>query len=258
MSSIKDKILNSYYDEKEKYILINYLIKIITEKLNAKEDLYNRGLLKKETEIIMYKLSYSINLLLFEYGLKSERNSDILFNGIEFKYISIKIIKNTPNEKEIFIYKRNIRQIFDILMNEINNSKNKYLLDINELNEYEFVKNIFKKLEITKSEKMGIIRKKKIENFQKSNSSSSLDSIVNGIKDIRTNSEDNEIYNREIEIKDENEKKLVELINIIDLKNKIKKILNDEKNEKIQGILITQNITDKSHLYDTFYVEIIN
>lgn len=257
MISIKGKILNSDHDEKEKYILINYLIKIITEKLNAKEDLYNRGLLKKETEVIMYKLSYSINLLLFEYGFKSEKNSDILFKGIEFKNISIKIIKNIPNEKEIFIYKKNIQKILDILINEINNSKNKYLLDINELNEYEFTKKILKKLKITKSEKMGIIKNKKIDKFKKSNSSNSIGSIVNSIKDISMDSED-QIYNKEIEIKNEDENKLIEIINIIDLKNKIKNILDNDKNKKMQGILITQKINDKSHLYDSFNVEVIN
>ena len=103
MKKLKNKIESFSKEKKEKYILINYLFKIIVQKLNVKKDLYNRRILKKETEKIMYEICDSINASILE-GLESKRNSNILFKNIEFTDISIKIIKNVSNEKEIFIF----------------------------------------------------------------------------------------------------------------------------------------------------------
>jgi hypothetical protein len=47
MNSLKDKIEIYSKEEKEKYILKNYLINIIIQKLKNKEDLYNREIYKR-------------------------------------------------------------------------------------------------------------------------------------------------------------------------------------------------------------------
>ena len=78
MNCLKDKIEKYSKEEKEKYILKNYLIKIIIQKLKVKEDLYNRGILKDGTEKLLYELCDSINLL-FLNELESVRDSKILF-----------------------------------------------------------------------------------------------------------------------------------------------------------------------------------
>jgi hypothetical protein len=78
MNCLKDKIEKYSKEEKEKYILKNYLINIIIQKLKNKEDLYNRRILKDGTEKLLYELCDSINLL-FLNELESVRDSKILF-----------------------------------------------------------------------------------------------------------------------------------------------------------------------------------
>ena len=140
MESLKEKIKNNLKDEKEKYILKNYLINIIIQKLRVKEDLYNRGILKDGTEKLLYELFDSVNLLILN-ELESVRDSNILFENVELKDIAIKIIKNIPNEKEIFIFENYINKLYKILLQEINSSKSCY----NVLDEKNFKKYLIEK-----------------------------------------------------------------------------------------------------------------
>ena len=150
MNGLKDKIEINSKEEKEKYILKNYLINIIIQKLKNKEDLYNRRILKDGTEKLLYELCDSINLLLLN-ELESVRESKILFENIELKGIAIKIIKNISNEKEIFIFETYINKLYKILSDEINSSINCYEFD-NTLKEKNFKKYLKNKIEKSKSE----------------------------------------------------------------------------------------------------------
>lgn len=142
MESLKDKIDKNLKDEKEKYILKNYLINIIIQKLRVKEDLYNRGILKDGTEKLLYELFDSVNLLILN-ELESVRDSNILFENVELKDIAIKIIKNIPNEKEIFIFENYINKLYKILLQEINSSKSCYnVLDEKNFKKYLIEKNL--------------------------------------------------------------------------------------------------------------------
>ena len=142
MESLKEKIKNNLKDEKEKYILKNYLINIIIQKLRVKEDLYNRGILKDGTEKLLYELFDSVNLLILR-ELESVRDSNILFENVELKDIAIKIIKNIPNEKEIFIFENYINKLYKILLQEINSSKSCYnVLDEKNFKKYLIEKNL--------------------------------------------------------------------------------------------------------------------
>ena len=172
MNCLKDKIEKYSKEEKEKYILINYLIKIIIQKLKVKEDLYNRGILKDGTEKLLYELCDSINLL-FLNELESVRDSKILFENIELKDIAIKIIKNIPNEKEIFIFENYINKLYKILLEEINSSINCYKFD-NTLNEKNFKKYLIKNKNENNNELLKIIDlkneiEKKIKNEKNKN-----------------------------------------------------------------------------------------
>ena len=110
---------------------------------------------------------------------------------------------------------------------------------------------------------MGIINKKNKEK-NKSNkyakrNLSKIETITNTIESIKIDQNiDEEIYKKEIEIKNEDEDKMIEIINIIELKNQIKRIVDDKKNKKMKGILITKKINDKNHLYDKCIVKVIN
>ena len=142
MESLKEKIKNNLKDEKEKYILKNYLINIIIQKLRVKEDLYNRGILRDGTEKLLYELFDSVNLLILN-ELESVRDSNILFENVELKDIAIKIIKNIPNEKEIFIFENYINKLYKILLQEINSSKSCYnVLDEKNFKKYLIEKNL--------------------------------------------------------------------------------------------------------------------
>ena len=99
----------------------------------------------------MYELANSINSLILE-GLESIRNSNILFENIEFRNISIKIIKNIPNEKVIFIFKNYLDKLKEILLNERESAKCNYSLN-NELYQDEFKKILTQKEEQSKDEK---------------------------------------------------------------------------------------------------------
>jgi len=148
INNLKDKIEKEYSkEEKEKYILINYLIKIIIPKL----DLYNSKILSEQTEKLLYELYDSINLLILN-GLEPVRDSNILFENVEFKGIPIKIIRNISNEKKIFIFKNYIDRLINILSEEIKSSERAYSFD-NDLNEEEFKKFLNKRMDESKNEK---------------------------------------------------------------------------------------------------------
>ena len=248
MKSLKDKIESFFQEEKEKYILINYLFKIIIQKLNIKEGLYNSGKLKKETEKIMYKLCNSINSSILD-GLESKRNSDILFKNIEFKDIAIKIIRNVSDEKEIFILKTYINKLYNILLDEINGAKANYTFE-NSLNEKEFKKLLNENREKSKKEKKELIKlqyKKKESKIiiSKYNINISNDSNLNSWEEQRMINED------------ENENICNEISKIINLKKEIE-IYNNEKYQNIKGILITKTINENEHFHDKFIVKMIN
>ena len=99
----------------------------------------------------MYELANSINSLILE-GLESIRNSNILFENIEFRNISIKIIKNIPNEKVIFIFKNYLDKLKEILLKERDSSKCHHSSN-NELYQDEFKKILTQKEEQSKDEK---------------------------------------------------------------------------------------------------------
>ena len=102
INNLKDTIEKYSKDEKEKYILINCLIKIIIPKLKVKGDLYNRGILSEETEKLLYELYDSINLLILN-GLEPVRDSNILFENIEFK--QLKLLKILQMKKKFLFLK---------------------------------------------------------------------------------------------------------------------------------------------------------
>jgi len=131
---------------------MNYLIKIIIPKLKEKGDLE----LDEKTKKLLYELYDSINLLILN-GLEPVRDSNILFGKIEFKDISIKIIKNISDEKEIFIFKNYIDKLKKILLDEIEISERAYSFD-NDLNEKKFKKYLNERIQKSKIEKKELIK----------------------------------------------------------------------------------------------------
>ena len=152
INNLKDKIEKYSKEEKEKYILMNYLIKIIIPKLKEKGDLES----DEKTKKLLYELYDSINLLILN-GLEPVRDSNILFGKIEFKDISIKIIKNISDEKEIFIFKNYIDKLKKILLDEIEISERAYSFD-NDLNEKKFKKYLNERIQKSKIEKKELIK----------------------------------------------------------------------------------------------------
>ena len=255
INSLKDKIKKYSKEEKEKYILINYLIKIIIPKLKVKEDLYYRGKLNEETEKLLYELYDSISLLILN-GLEQVRDSNILFENIEFKDIPITIIKNTTNEKVIFIFKDYINKLNKLLSDEIDSSKICYSFDKSlnrkESEFKEYLKNNIDKSNREKKEFIqinnGKIKESKI-NISKYNiniPNNNNDSILNSLEKQNLINED-ESYNTYNE-----ESKIVDLIHWIEYKKK------DIMNKNIKGILITKKLNNNNHFHDKFIIDVIN
>jgi len=216
-------------------------------------DLYNSKILSEQTEKLLYELYDSINLLILN-GLEPVRDSNILFENVEFKGIPIKIIRNISNEKKIFIFKNYIDRLINILSEEIKSSERAYSFD-NDLNEEEFKKFLNKRMDESKNEKKELIKlfsgkttESKI-NINKYNIN-----IPNNNNDSRLNSWEKQNLINE----DENEKIYNEISKIIDLKNEIENKIKNLKNKNIKGILITKKIINNSHLHDKFIIEVIN
>lgn len=200
----------------------------------------------------MYEICDSINASILE-GLESKRNSNILFKNIEFTDISIKIIKNVSNEKEIFIFKNYINKLYEILLDEINSSKNNYTFN-NALNEEEFKKLLNESREKSKNEKKELI---KLYCEKKKESKIMNSKVIINISNNKNNSNFNSLEEQRIINEDENENICNEISKIIDLK-KIIEIYKNQKNQNIKGILITKKINNNDNYHDKFIVKMIN
>lgn len=121
---LKD-IENSKELEKIISIQINYLIYRLDEKLIKKEEL--KKSIPYESLKIMFDLRSLINKKVIEYGIKREKKKKLFF-GKEFK--NIKIIRDTINEKKIFLDSGNLDKFLLDLEKEIRTDSNLILLNI--------------------------------------------------------------------------------------------------------------------------------
>lgn len=203
----------------------------------------------------MYELYDSINLLILN-GLEPVRDSNILFENIEFNDIAIKIIKNISNEKEIFIFRNYIDRLYNILSEEIKSSRCSYSFD-NDLNEKdkEFKKYLNKRIDKSKSKK-----KELIKSFTRKTKESKININKYNINFPNNNNDSslNSWEKQNLINEDENENVCNEVSKIIDLKNGIKNKIKNLKNKNIKGILITKKINNNSHLHDKFIIDAIN
>lgn len=122
-------------DKNKKYILINYLIRIVNEKIIDINNSSQKDLLNQQSLQILENINNSMNKLIEQYNYISSKNVKFFYD-ILFDYLII--TKNTQNEKEAIVPKNSLDSFVGSLEKEFNSLKTiMELEEENKINEKE-------------------------------------------------------------------------------------------------------------------------
>ena len=122
-------------DKNKKYILINYLIRNVNEKIIDINNSSQKDLLNQQSLQILENINNSMNKLIEQYNYISSKNVKFFYD-ILFDYLII--TKNTQNEKEAIVPKNSLDSFVGSLEKEFNSLKTiMELEEENKINEKE-------------------------------------------------------------------------------------------------------------------------